>query len=453
MHCRVYPVPVLFTCWLAMAISGIAGFSSSRCQAQSRLEKVLTDQLNITEEGYWLYNDLDAGREAARKSGKPMIVTFRCIPCEHCVKLDEELIEADPEIQRLLSQYVRVRQVSNNGLDLKTFQFDYDQSFNVMLMNEDGTIYGRYGTRSDQTDWESDVSVRGLARALRKGLELHRNYPDNQSKLAGKQGDDPLFATPNDAPLHKGRFPTDLKFNDQVVKNCIHCHMIGDAQRDYFVRDGKPIPDKYLFQYPHPKALGLIIDPATCGTITQVKEDSPAKQAGFQSGDEIVAMNEQPVLSIADMQWVFQQADDGDTIQFTIQRDQETHSLEMTLPDRWRERDDIAWRVSSWPLRRMVFGGMVLKPVDPARRSNLKIPDGKLALEVTHVGQYGLHATAKKAGIRKGDVVVGYGGRDDLRRETDLLAYGTRNFQSGDTIPIEILRGGERQTVEIPAQQ
>ena len=46
------------------------------------------------------------------------------------------------------------------------FQFDTDQSFAVFLLNADGTIYGRFGTRSHRTEWYGDVSVDGLAKAL-----------------------------------------------------------------------------------------------------------------------------------------------------------------------------------------------------------------------------------------------------------------------------------------------
>lgn len=41
-----------------------------------------------------------------------------------------------------------VRLLQMNGVDLKRFQFDYDQTWCAFFMNADGTIYGRYGTRA-----------------------------------------------------------------------------------------------------------------------------------------------------------------------------------------------------------------------------------------------------------------------------------------------------------------
>src|SRR5262245_43725809 len=139
----------------------------------SREDKVKNDRKKVEAEGFWIYNDLAKGFEEAKKSGKPMLVALRCIPCEECVKLDDELVDRDPVVRPLLEKFVCVRIVSTNGLDLSLFQYDYDQSFAVFLLNADGTIYGRFGTRSHRTSWADDVSIEGLAQALRGGLELH----------------------------------------------------------------------------------------------------------------------------------------------------------------------------------------------------------------------------------------------------------------------------------------
>ena len=116
------------------------------------------------------------------------MVVLRCIPCEECVKLDDDLVDQDERLQAALEKFVRVRVVSANGLDLSLFQFDTDQSFAVFMLNADGTIYGRYGTRSDHSHWADDVSVEGLAKALEGALALHQQYPKNKAELAAKKG-------------------------------------------------------------------------------------------------------------------------------------------------------------------------------------------------------------------------------------------------------------------------
>ena len=132
-------------------------------QPKTREQKVREDREKIEAEGFWIYNDLERGFAEAKKTGKPLLVVLRCIPCEECVKLDDDLVEQDPVVRPLLDKFVCVRQVSTNGLDLGLFQFDTDQSFAAFLLNADGTIYGRFGTRSHRTEWVGDVSLPGLA--------------------------------------------------------------------------------------------------------------------------------------------------------------------------------------------------------------------------------------------------------------------------------------------------
>lgn len=420
--------------------------------AQTRVEKVLNDRIQFTEEGFWIYNDLEGGVAAARNGGMPMLVTFRCIPCEHCVKLDEELMKQDKELQELLGQFVRVRVVTTNGLDLKQFQFDFDQSFAMIIMNADGTIYSRYGTRSDQTESVNDVSIEGLSAALRKSLELHRSYPSNRELFESKQPKETLFATPNDAALHKGKFPEELVFNDNVVKNCIHCHMVGDAEREFFWAEEKPIPDEILFQYPHPKAIGLILDPSTTGTVKEVVADSIADRAGFKPQDELIELEGQAILSIADVQWVLHHAGDEDEVQASVLRDGKSADMTIELPEGWRRQDRIDWRVTSWPLRRMLTGGMVLKEANAEQRKELGLADQQMALVVEHVGQYGAHAAAKRAGFKEGDIVIAYDGQNDLLRETDLLAYGAQQKKKGDRVEIELQRNGRNMKLTLPIQ-
>ncbi len=102
-------------------------------QGQSREEKVRRDREKVLADGFWIYNDLEKGFAEAKRTGKPLVVVLRCIPCVECVKLDDELVDRDPEIRPLLKQYVCVRIVSTNGLDLSLFQYDTDQSFAVFM--------------------------------------------------------------------------------------------------------------------------------------------------------------------------------------------------------------------------------------------------------------------------------------------------------------------------------
>ena len=428
--------------------------SSAFAQKKTREEKVREDRVRVTEEGFWIYNDIPKAFEQAKHTGKPILVVLRCLPCEECVKLDDELVDQDPVVRPLLEKFVCVRQVATNGLDLSLFQYDTDQSFAVFMLNADRTIYGRFGTRSHRTEWIGDVSLPGLAEALQGALELHAGYPANKESLAGKTGPAPLFASPEKFPSLKDKFTDSLNYKGDVVKSCIHCHQIGDAIRDFYRADAKPIPETVLFPYPHPKSIGMILDPATKASVKDIVDDSPAAMAGIQTGDKIVSLNGQPILSAADVQWVLHAVPaSGGTVKAVVHRSGSQQSLALVLPPNWRRTGDISWRVSSWGLRRMSCGGLKLEPIESGERKTLGISDSAMALRVTHVGQYGPHAAAKKAGFQVDDVLIEVDGRHDLISESDMMVYGVTKKKPGQLASVVVLRGGQRKKLSLPMQE
>ena len=428
--------------------------SSAFAQKKTREEKVREDRVRVTEEGFWIYNDIPKAFEQAKHTGKPILVVLRCLPCEECVKLDDELVDQDPVVRPLLEKFVCVRQVATNGLDLSLFQYDTDQSFAVFMLNADRTIYGRFGTRSHRTEWIGDVSLPGLAEALQGALELHAGYPANKESLAGKTGPAPLFASPEKFPSLKDKFTDSLNYKGDVVKSCIHCHQIGDAIRDFYRADAKPIPETVLFPYPHPKSIGMILDPATKASVKDIVDDSPAAMAGIQTGDKIVSLNGQPILSAADVQWVLHAVPaSGGTVKAVVHRSGSQQSLALVLPPNWRRTGDISWRVSSWGLRRMSCGGLKLDPIDAGERKTLRISDSAMALRVTHVGQYGPHAAAKKAGFQVDDVLIEVDGRHDLISESDMMVYGVTKKKPGQLASVVVLRVGQRKKLSLPMQE
>lgn len=420
-------------------------------QKPTREQKVLDDRKKVEAEGFWIYNDLAKGRAEAKKTGKPIVVVLRCLPCEECVKLDDELVNTDPEIRPLLEKFVCVRIVGTNGLDLAQFQFDTDQSFAVFFLNADGTVYGRFGTRSHRTNWVGDVSLPGLANALRGALDLHAGYPKNADALAGKKGKAPEYARPELFPTLKDKYTSKLDYEGNVVRSCIHCHQIGDARREFYRSQKKAIPETLLFPFPHPKAIGLILDPKERAKVFEVTANSLAQTAGVKAGDEIVSMGRQPLLSIADVQWVLENVPaDGGRVEIQVRRGGDTTGLSLELPKGWRRAGDISWRSSTWGLRRMTTGGILFEDVPPEDRAKLKLKG--FALRAKHVGQYGPHAAAKNAGFRVGDIVTTWDGSSAFRTETDVLAYGALEKKPGDKIAVELLRDGKTLKLQIPMQ-
>ena len=442
------PRILFFVLFVSLTIS--AGLLAQ--EANRREQLVRKDLANFGSIDAWIYNDVERGFAEARDTGKPLLVVFRCIPCEACAQLDESIVERNPQVQALLDQYVCVRVVHANSMDLELFQFDYDQSFAAFIMNGDKTIYGRYGTRSHQTESADDVSLEGFTAALEAGLAIHAGFPANKSKLAAKQPhSQPAYSTPEQFPRLK-KYGSQLQYEGNVVASCIHCHQVGESLHAVLRDQGKPIPVELLFPYPHPKILGLVLDPSECATVLRVESASPADRAGFHAGDKIASLDGQPLLSIADIQWALHNATDEGKLDAVVQRAGQPMKLTMTLEPGWRTRGDISWRATSWALRRMTTGGLLLEDLSSEARATRGLDQASLALEVKHVGQYGEHAHAKRQGFQKGDLLVSVAGEMKRRRESDLFAFLV-NRAIGEKVPVSVLRGSRRVELSLVMQK
>jgi uncharacterized protein YyaL (SSP411 family) len=60
----------------------------------------------------------------AKKANKPVLVVLRCVPCTACMGIDASILSSK-ELEPLLDEFVCVRVINANALDLSLFQFDY----------------------------------------------------------------------------------------------------------------------------------------------------------------------------------------------------------------------------------------------------------------------------------------------------------------------------------------
>lgn len=259
--------------------------------------------------------------------------------------------------------------------------------------------------RNRRTTSRSKVFPKPLSGAL----ELHAQFPKNKTALTAKRGPTSDVKVPEQFPSLKGKYGAKLDYEGKVVQSCIHCHQVGEALRLVARSAEKPISQKVLYPYPNPKALGLVLDPKEKAKVKQVVAGSSAEQDSFLAGDEIVTLSGQPLLSIADVQWVLHHAGDTDKLKADVLRGGQKQSLTLTLAKGWRQLDDISWRATSWDMRRMTLGGLRLESLPEDLRER-KLPSDQLALLVKHVGQYNDHAVAKRAGFLKDDVLIAIDG-------------------------------------------
>lgn len=412
---------------------------------------VRSDAAKMEDNSRWIYNDIEAGFAEAKRTGKPLMVVLRCVPCLACMGLDTEVLMENMELRPLMDKFVRVRVINANALDLSLFQFDYDLSFTAMFFDGDGKIYGRFGSWEHQKDSQNKATS-GLRQAMERVVALHSEPSRFSEGFAGKRGQPMRFATPVDMPILSGRYTDKLDWEGPVVKSCVHCHQIGDAIREDLRAGGKPLPLRWIYPYPAPESVGLILKEEPVTGVEQVLPASPAEESGFLQGDHLVSLEDQPLISVADISWVLHNAPDTGTLRAVADRNGERIEIDLRLPTGWRHATDISRRVGTWPMRGMAFGGMKLEALSEDEKAKRGIEEGKLALHALHVGQYGKHAAAKKNGFKKGDIIVEVDGSDAPLTESTLLAQQMIKRKPGDLVPATVLRGEKRLELEIPVQ-
>jgi S1-C subfamily serine protease len=215
----------------------------------------------------------------------------------------------------------------------------------------------------------------------------------------------------------------------------------------------KPMPDQVFFPYPTADVIGLELDLRSRGTVSDVHPQSPAAMAGFDTGDILLSLNGQPIISHADVQWVLHHAKDTDELTAVVDSKGKQNTLKIPLHLGWREGTDISWRATTWDFRRMGSGGLVLEALSADECEAANIEPGSLALRVQYVGEYGEHAVGKRAGFQKDDIIISIDGRSSRMTESQWLAYAVQRTTAGQTIPATVLRNGQRIELSLMMQK
>ena len=435
-------------------LAALAAFAThSLAEAvKDREGAVRQDKAAMENDVRWGYNDLTRAFAEAKRTGKPLLVVLRCVPCLSCAGIDASVL-TEPELAPLLDQFVCVRVINANALDLSLFQFDYDLSFSALIFNGDRTLYGRFGSWTHQKN-QHDKSSAGFKRALEAALEIHRGYPANKPSLAGKQSPPIAYQTPVNIPTLDGKYQMELDWNGKVVPSCVHCHQIGDALRLVHRNKNEPVPGDLIYPMPAPETIGLTLAQDGIAKVEAVARNSAAARAGIQPGDNLVSLAGQTLISIADVSWVLHRAPESGKIPVVVERGGKAKAFALTLalPDGWRSRSDISRRVGTWGLRGMATGGMVLEDLPDEMRAQRGLKKDGLALLVKSVGQYGRHAAAKKAGFQKDDVIVRLADLSGRLTEGELLGVLLQQHRAGEELPATVLRGEQRVELKLPMQ-
>ena len=227
------------------------------------------------------------------------------------------------ELLELEKNFVRLRIVNMADVDVGRFDFDFDTTFAVMVLNKDGQVISRYGGR-DAHSPESFITIASLHKALKRSLDLHKKSQEDLVEL-------PVTL--------KSRQAQSYPFVADVAMRCVHCHDVASAQA--FEIFDSPSFDlrKDIWIHPEPISLGLDLDPDDGATLRKVS--GSAKEAGLVKGDRISAFNQVPVSTFTDIQYQLHRLPaDAKSVEVQVEG-KEAISLE--LQKNWKH-SDITWR-------------------------------------------------------------------------------------------------------------
>lgn len=329
----------------------------------------------------------------------------------------------DSPIGKLEQEFVRLRITNMAEVDVGLFDFDFNTTFSVFVLNGKKNVYLRYGGR---TDAGADVmlSAPGLQKAMERGLALHAGW---------KAGD--LDLPPPPDPLPAQTYPN---VREAAQKgNCIHCHQVAEGQAIEMISletfDKKTMP----WIYPDPAKLGLVIDPDD--GILVAGADGAAAESGIAPGDTLQTVDGKRVHTFADVQRALHYLPlEEQALAVTTGRGE--HRIE--LPRYWRVTDinrrSIGHRMIPFP----EFWGKTLSA--ETKKDLGADPEGF----ATRVTKFWTNTHGEQAGLREDDVVIAVNGETKSPLAQNAMIYIRTHFETGDEIEVRYLRDGDAKTAK-----
>jgi serine protease Do len=182
-----------------------------------------------------------------------------------------------------------------------------------------------------------------------------------------------------------------------------------------------------------------IVQPGTDGLSRKVIVDrtdasSPAATAGLQSGDVVLQVGDVMVASGIDVERGFMDRKPGEAVALVVRREGQEKTVQLTLASRDRQvppasASDIVWQKLG--VQFVAVAGDAVTTVNSQLRGGL---------EITNVNTNGV---AAKAGLRKGDILVGLHTWETVNLENVNYVVTHADLATFNPIPFFIIRGGQ----------
>ena len=286
----------------------------------------------------------------------------------------------------------------------------------VFFVGPDQYVYGRYGGRESIG---TPLSPAGLQYSMRAALDAHRDRALGETVTRSLE------------PRLARQLPGAASY-----RGCMHCHQVQETLYEN-LKSRNEFDLEMIWRFPPPANVGLTLDEVRGNVVRHVSSGSSGQQAGLQAGDILERLGDLSVRSLADAKLALDRAPRAGTLEVSWRREGQLMSGELSLSKGWR-RSDITWRASlrSYIPAARVFG----RDLTAAEKHALGFSPERLAFRQF----YPVSSIAYEAGVREGDIVLGFDGRALEMSSYDFLGYVRRNYLVGDQVTIDLIREGEQ---------
>ncbi len=385
--------------------------------------------------------DLRTAMLEADSVGRPVFVTFRCLPCKQCADFDKDVLEGGPQLTPLLRQFVTVRLTDALDLDLNIFRVegyqDLDLSWWGYFLSPGGRIYGVFGGRDEVSD-TTRISEAALVNTMRRVLAHHYDPRRSSWDIDGPRPDRraaprKVLSLPGYQSWRDGR-------TEAAEENCLHCHQVAEILRQPKLDDKTFDPLRDLDMWPLPENVGLVLDRDDGLLVTRVEPGSAARRAGLEPGDVLAAAGNRRLFGQADFRGVLhRRADPAGSIEIRWLREDLVMSGTLQLAEGWR-RTVLDWRTS-------VSGGNIGS--GPGFSWPVKGPDaGSGRMSITPwFGKTPRRSVAWQAGLRPHHTIIAVDGENPDLFARSFLAWFRLRHEPGDTVLLTVRDGNQERTI------
>ena len=195
--------------------------------------------------------------------------------------------------------------------------------------------------------------------------------------------------------------------------------------------------------------------------VDDVVDGGPAEKAGLKKGDIIVAIGERKIEDADDIVAAMRESEPGTKVNLSVLRDGKNTQLEAELTEakagakekRVISKNIRVPRAPHPPMAPMIWSeqgsgyGFSLNTLNSQLGEYFGAPNGKGVL----IEQVEEDSDAAKAGFKAGDVIV-RAGKKTVTNVSDFRSV-LGAFDAGEKIPVDIIRKGSRQTIQLTAKE